>query len=400
MNHESITAEEIVMTRPVLFQGMLKKIRIVSNVLSYGLELDHGEEVEQHLIVSDIGRVWFSGYVWGTAGRYEKHRERIFTISKMDTDRLFAAITDHFSDEKYTEVFATDIGEWTLELTNAEESIYQFHGSLCANFEYNGVDLSDMIRNALDMDDLYVFDGNSAPDVIEKITLDYYSKIKIDSEDDIGEVITQDHKEKLVIDRDSGILEYIQDEDDGSRVSRKYEMKDKIENLLDQFDAEELFSHVEGNPDDVIETPDEILFYKITVDYQKNPQHIIESSFDRRSLPEDFADFIERVSRFIRFHWIGEIFDPSIYGKKKRCKSDYIFCSVIFDDPYKSYYYLTDDDRIDIGDFVIVPAGKDNHEAIVEVIHVGYFSEEDAPFPVDKTKTIIRKCTDEDRDFT
>lgn len=51
-----------------------------------------------------------------------------------------------------------------------------------------------------------------------------------------------------------------------------------------------------------------------------------------------------------------------------------------------------------VGDFVLVPAGKDNHTAIVEVINIEYFSEEVAPLPVGKTKHIIRKCTDDDFD--
>lgn len=397
MDHENIAEEETVMSQQILFQGTLKKIRIVSNALSYGLEPGHDEEVEQHLSISDIGQVWFSGYAWGIAGQYEKRREKVFTISKADIDRLFAAISACFSDEKYTEVFATDIGVWILELTNAEGSTYRFHGSLCAGFEYEGTDLSDMVRDVFGMDDLYVFDGNSKPDIIERITLDYRSTVKMASDQQaVKEPVIRSHKERLVIDRETGTLEYRKEYGGENRVSGKYEMKDKIENLLDEFDAEELFSYVEENPDDVIDTPDENLSYKITVDYKKNPQRVIEGDFDKKSLPEDFADFIERVSRFIRCYGIGDIFNPLIYRKKKRCKSDYIFCSVVFEDPYKSYYYLTDDDSIDIGDFVIVPAGKDNHEAIVEVIHIEYFSEADAPFPVDKTKKIIRKCTDEE----
>lgn len=85
-----------------------------------------------------------------------------------------------------------------------------------------------------------------------------------------------------------------------------------------------------------------------------------------------------------------------LYGKAKRRQSEYIFCSITFDEGYKSYYYLTDDDSIEVGDFVLVPAGKDNHEAIVEVVNIEYFSEENAPLPIGKTKYIIRKHTDEE----
>ena len=47
---------------------------------------------------------------------------------------------------------------------------------------------------------------------------------------------------------------------------------------------------------------------------------------------------------------------------------------------------------------MLVPAGKDNHEAVVEVVNIEYFCEENVPLPIEKTKRIIRKCTDEDFD--
>lgn len=44
-------------------------------------------------------------------------------------------------------------------------------------------------------------------------------------------------------------------------------------------------------------------------------------------------------------------------GKVKRRTTDYIFWSVEFDEGGKSYYYLNDD-TFEVGDFVIVLAGK------------------------------------------
>ncbi len=55
--------------------------------------------------------------------------------------------------------------------------------------------------------------------------------------------------------------------------------------------------------------------------------------------------------------------------------------------------------RKKVFDFVLVPAAKDNHEAVVEIVDIEYFSEENVPFPVEKTKRIIRKCTDDDFDL-
>ena len=387
---------------PFIFQGTLKKMRIVSNNICYGPMPEPDEEVEQHLTINSEGRVWFSGYNYGYGGeRYEKARSKNFKIDKSAADNLFGAIAAYFSNE-YTEIFATDIGDWVMELTNTEGITYKFRGSLCAEFDYEGTDLSDLVRDTVGMDDLYVFDGNCKPDMINKITLDYHRVTKIKPgqkpEDADWEFVTWDYTERLIIDRTTETLEHIQNIGTGCKVSRKYEIEGGIESLLENFDAEDLFTRTEGNPDDVIDTPNETKDYTITIEYKKNPPRTIMGSYDKNGLPEDFSDFAETVFDFIRFYGLGEILDPSVYGKAKRRKSEYIFCSVTFDEGYKSYYYLTEDDSIEIGDFVLVPAGKDNHEAVVEVVNIEYFSEENVPLPIEKTKRIIRKCADEDFD--
>lgn len=136
--------------------------------------------------------------------------------------------------------------------------------------------------------------------------------------------------------------------------------------------------------------------YAITVDFKKGPQKVIQGTYDKKALPENWDEFANSVWEFICFYGFGEILDPSVYGKIKRRKQDYIYCSVEFEEGYKTYYYIADDDSIEVGDYVIVPAGKDNHHAVVEVVKVEYFSEEDVPLPVEKTKHIIRKCTKDD----
>ena len=40
--------------------------------------------------------------------------------------------------------------------------------------------------------------------------------------------------------------------------------------------------------------------------------------------------------------------------------------------------------------------GKDNHEAVVEVVNKEYFAADEVPLPMEKTKHIIRKCTEDD----
>ena len=90
---------------------------------------------------------------------------------------------------------------------------------------------------------------------------------------------------------------------------------------------------------------------------------------------------------------------PSVYARVRRRRGEYIYCGVTFPGSSMRYSYLTDDDSIQVGDFVLAPAGKDNHEAVVEVVNIEYFSEENVPLPIERTKRIIRKCTDEDFDL-
>ena len=77
----------------------------------------------------------------------------------------------------------------------------------------DGVDLSDMVREALEMDDLYVFDGNNKSDKVDRITIDYQRITKIKPKQPISETVeyvTWNYVERLVLDRKSETLEHIQ----------------------------------------------------------------------------------------------------------------------------------------------------------------------------------------------
>lgn len=128
-------------------------------------------------------------------------------------------------------------------------------------------------------------------------------------------------------------------------------------------------------------------------------EKVIQGTYDKKGLPDDWAEFMESVFDFMTFYGWGEIMNPAVYGKVRRCGNDIIYCSVTFDEGYKSYYYIADDDSIEVGDYVIVPAGKDNHEATVEVVKKEYYAADEVPLPMEKTKHIIRKCTKDDFDL-
>ena len=68
---------------------------------------------------------------------------------------------------------------------------------------------------------------------------------------------------------------------------------------------------------------------------------------------------------------------------------EYIFCSVVFSEGGKAYYYLSDDQNIQPGNYVTVPVGRQNEENTARVVKVEVFQGNNAPVPVDCLKYII-----------
>lgn len=150
--------DELATRQLMLFKGVPQKVRIISNNICYGPQPKPEDEIEQHITINTEGRVWFSAYNFSSGfGEHEKARSKIYKIKKDIAAKVLNNIARYFSTE-YIEVFATDIGEWVMEITNTEGEVYKYHGSLIADFEVDGVDLSDMVREALGMYDLYIFD--------------------------------------------------------------------------------------------------------------------------------------------------------------------------------------------------------------------------------------------------
>lgn len=386
-------------TNPFVFEGETQKIQIISNNIGYGPCPEPDEEVEQRLTIAADGRVWFSGYNYGKGfEQYERGRTKNYSIGKEAAALILNAVSTYFSKE-YETVFATDIGSWEMAITNTEGKSYQFKGSLCCDFTVDGVDLSDLIRDTLDMPDLFVFDGNYKPDRVDKITIDYHRVTKIKPKvpiSDTAEYDTWDYSEQLVIDRETETLEHTQRVGSGCIITRKYYVQEGVVGLLDDLDADCLFEHIVGNAPDIITDPLETKDYEITVDFKKRPQLVIKGTYDKNGLPSDFPELAEDILDFMQFYGIGKILDPSIYMKTKRKTDDYIFCSVEFSESRKSYYYTTEDDTLEIGDDVLVPVGNDGHTAIVKIVNIEYFPEDKVPFPLDKAKSIIGKCTEDE----
>ena len=116
------------------------------------------------------------------------------------------------------------------------------------------------------MPDLYAFDGNNKPDMVNRIEVNYHRITKIKPKVPISEhaeYAVWDYTESLIVDRESESVEHIQNIGSGCSVSRKYKVEGGVESLLEDMDAESIFDHIEGNPENVVVDPLETIDYTI-----------------------------------------------------------------------------------------------------------------------------------------
>jgi hypothetical protein len=197
------------------------------------------------------------------------------------------------------------------------------------------------------------------------------------------------------VDGPSHEIQIIQDFGSGKRAHYIYELGENIQDVLDEFDADDLLL-----TDKDLNTPSDHLNqtreYTLAIDYNYAPSQTIKGSFDKDSLPYDFKEFAKAVSELLKQFQKADILNPEIYTKRKRRKDEFILCSVQFGHQPKNYYYLSDDDSILPGDYVVVPAGLENKEVEVQVKKVEYITKENAPMPIEIIKHILYKSDDAD----
>ena len=384
----TITSEDN--SPPYVFYGNVKRVKIHSNNMGYGFLPREGTEVEQHLTITDDGRVWLTRYAISedlNFAKLTKTEQRQFKISSDKAKFLLDKYTKYFRDE-YEISFATDVGSFEMQITDDEGKTAYFIGPLICEFEVDGYDLSQLTRDTVEDQTLFVFDNNEF-ERIERITIDHEHKKKMVAAD--GQVVTWNPTNHIVIDRKTDTIEYIYKIGTECDVTRKYHVAQGVSNFLDELEYQNLFVEFEEKELDAIIPEDDEATYTATVDFLRGPSRIVAGRYDKQGLPIDWPEFIEDLYDFMSFYGFGEMFDEKQYGRTYRKTNDYIFLSVRFGEYGKTYYYLTEDDTIQVGDQVVVPVGSEGKERIVEVAKKEYYSSDRVPMPIEKVKSIVGK---------
>lgn len=372
---------------------VITKIQIMSNNICYGPCPQPEDEVEQKLFIEKDGQVRIFRYAYDDDANKLISHDRL-SIGKDKVAVIFDTIIQCFYED-FEEVIATDVGSWEMVVYDDNGGTDKFFGSLVANnHSYaDGKSISDIIRENIGKDDLFVFDGN--PDRIDRVEVVYNRVTKIKTaekpKDAEWDFVTWDYKDIVVIDRKSETLEIKNRIGEGCVVTHNYYVQYGVENLLDNI-YPEMPDNVKGNPTDIITDPMETKTYTIRILTKHGIEKSVSGTYDKNGLPSKWAEFIEDLRSFIEFYGFpGEMFSERCFGKVRRREGEIIFCDVTFEEGGKKYCYIADTDEFCVGDLVIVPAGVDNHKTVVKIEAVNYYTEDKAPFPLDKTKHIIGK---------
>lgn len=391
---------------PTLFKGELWQMDLKSRVLCFGPEPCDGEELEQHLVVSADAKGKLTRYIH--AGE-ETIRFKTINLNLNITVvlQLFMYLIMYFGKEQ-EEVSCKDTGSWELSLTNTDGKVYQYKSDMAKGIDTALDDMSDLMRSGFGIKNLMGFDGGATRFDIDRITINYHRVKKtkysddtdFDEEDDdeLFEVRVADIREYLRIDKKTKCLKILRERNGKNLLNMECRVEALVDILLDSFSEGNLFGNTKKGEDSGIEDPNDVKEYFIIIDYSDGRQRTLSGKFDRQGIPADWRWFVITLKQTMDLLVSGDLFNPAVYNKGKLGEDDFIYCSIYLPDGDHTYYYRTEDQSISEGDCVIVPVGKENKEIQGLVHSVEYFHENEVPYPVEYTKKIIRRCTDEEMD--
>lgn len=357
--------------------GFIQMIQLAT-AKNHNLMCNDDEDIKQTLTVTADGQCTLSRFCYDKANKSLRMNAReSFSVSQQVASDVFRSIECFCSNVTDMPPHAPGKGEWQLVLTNTDGNMLILSGLTDCDSFFDTSAVSNKVRELLGRNDLFLFDGN--PVSLSEFMFSYHSRTCDGC----------DSEEVLFIDSENGILKY---ETTSDSFCLKTEIKDKVavSALTESFDMDAM-SIVHGNPPDVIKDPLEEQTYVIELTGNDGSKRQFSGSFDLKGLPECWGEFIPAVSEYLARIGCGAVFDERRYTRQLPRSSEYIFCSVVFRSGGTPYSYLARDSSYCVGDYVVVPAGTDNHEMKGQITAIHYCSENDPLYPIRMTKYILRK---------
>lgn len=371
------------------FKGKLVKIRMrsygFSNVAS---QLQNEEELLE--ITPD-------GIVKLSATRIDGREKCKIQIPVDDAAYIFNAFTTVFSEYKKEKVPGYS-GFWKVRLLTDEDEVFFYHGSNGQDYMYEGKTLTEILRERTTLEELDGF----AMRIDEK---SHVSSIDISfrqtvAEDAAEKVVEKNHQpmeditERLVISNRTHEIVYNRRVGTHKRVSLSFEMPEAVKNLLAWYEEQPLFEPGEVSPKPVAEE-DISRTYQITVLYSDKKSASYSGSFDKEGLPDNWADFISRVTAFFDTESLGEMFDARTFDRAPAKEDEVVFCGVEILGVVGVRYYRCDDD-VCLNDVVVVPTPAKKQNLDGQVVEIRRCKVTAIPKELQKAKDVLYTIKDKD----
>lgn len=363
------------------FHGNLKKIRIRSyRATDPSMP---GFDEEQLLEITRDGTVKLTQK---TPSGTEKVKTR---ISQADAAYIFAAFSEVFASYRREHIPSLS-GHWRVRLLTDNNEVYFYHGANGQDYRYHDESLTDILRQRTGMPELFGLnvktEKKSKVKSIE-ISLEQTAadKVKDRYTNECG-ICIHDTNEWLLI-SSQGSITYNRRVANMGRVSLQYELKDKVAEYLKLYEDQDVFSRPKGNPADAVQD-DVRKTYRIVVTRDDGDTSVLEGSFDKDGLPDNWADFVGRLKDFFQGQSLGMLFDSRVYSKVLRKSNEVAFCGVDIDGVVRTRYYRCGDEICE-GDTVVVPTPMKHTMAIGRVVEIRHYSKNQIPKDLARTQEIL-----------
>lgn len=363
------------------FHGGLKKIRIRSyRATDPSMP---GFDEEQLLEITRDGTAKLTQKTPEGTEKVKTH------ISQADADYIFAAFSEVFASYRRERIPSVS-GHWRARLLTDDNEVYFYHGANGQDYRYHNESLTDILRQRTGMPELFGLNVKTeAKSNVKSIEISLEQTATDEVKDKYASeygICIHDINEWLLISSE-GTLTYNRRIAKIGRVSLQYELKDKVAEFLKLYEDRDVFSRPKGNSPDTVQN--EIRkTYKIVVTHDDGESSVLEDSFDKDGLPDNWADFVGRLKDFFQDQSLGVLFDSRVYAKVLRKNNEVAFCGVDIDGVVRTRYYRCGDEICE-GDTVVVPTPMKHTSAIGRVVEIRYCPKDQIPKEMAQAQEIL-----------
>lgn len=310
-------------------------------------------------------------------------------ISQADADYIFAAFSETFANYRRERIPSVS-GHWRVRLLTDDNEVYFYHGANGQDYRYHDESLTDILRQRTGMPELFGLcvkaeTKNKVKSIEISLEQTAADEVKDQYANEYG-ICIHDTNEWLLI-SSQGSITYNRRIANIGRVSLQYELKNEVAEFLRLYDDQNAFSRPKGNPADAVQ--DEIRkTYKMVITRDSEDTSVLEGSFDKDGLPDNWADFVGRLTDFFQDQSLGILFDSRSYNKVLRKNDEVAFCGVDIDGVVGTRYYRCGDEICE-GDTVVVPTPMKQTMAIGRVVEIRHYPKDQIPKDMTRAQEIL-----------